>query len=65
MRGTNNLYYRLSYRRRHKMKHLHIPGGNIRSRLAQYRAKKIKELIDRGAELEEVIALVQTYRASR
>ena len=55
-------YYRLSYFLDGKTKHLHIPGGNTRAKLAQYRAKKLQELIDRGAELEEIIAAVQTYR---
>ena len=55
-------YYRLSYFQDGKTKHLHIPGGNTRAKLAQYRAKKLQELIDRGAELEEIIAAVETYR---
>ena len=55
-------YYRLSYFLDGKTKHLHIPGGNIRAKLAQYRAKKLQELIDRGAELGEIIAAVETYR---
>lgn len=63
VRRTKNHYFRLSYRQRGKMKHLHIPGGNTRAELALYRAKKIQELIDRGADLEEVIAAVKTYRS--
>ena len=55
-------YYRLSYFKDGKTKHLHIPGGNTRAKLAQYRAGKLQELIDRGAELEEIIAAVETYR---
>ncbi len=55
-------YYCLSYFKDGKTKHLHIPGGNTRAKLAQYRAKKLQELIDRGAELEEIIAAVETYR---
>ena len=55
-------YYRLSYFLDGKTKHLHIPGGNTLSKLAQYRAGKLQELIDRGAELEEIIAAVETYR---
>jgi len=56
-------YYRLSYRQEKKVKHIHIPGGNVHARLAQYRAKKLQEMIDRGAELEEIIAAVDTYRS--
>lgn len=56
-------YFRLSYRQGRKVKHIHIPGGNTRAKLAQYRAKKLQEMINRGAELAEVIAAVQTYRS--
>ena len=64
VRKTKNHYYRLSYRNSFgKMKHLHIPGGNTRSRLAQYRAKKLRNLIDRGCDLEEAIAVAQTFRS--
>ena len=55
-------YYRLSYFQDGKTKHLHIPGGNTRARLAQYRAKELQKLIDRGAQLGEIIAAVETYR---
>lgn len=60
---NNFYYYRLSYRQRRKMKHIHIPGGNTHSDLANYRAKKLQELIDRGAELGEIIAMVQMFRS--
>ena len=56
-------YFRLSYRVGRKMKHLHIPGGSTIAELARYRARKLTELIDRGAELAEVLALVKTYRS--
>jgi hypothetical protein len=56
-------YFRLSYRQGKKMKHIHIPGGNTLAELAQYRAKKLQEMINRGAELGEVIAAVKTYRS--
>ncbi len=57
-------YFRLSWREGKKTKHLHVPGGNVNAILAQYRARKLRELIDRGAKLEEVIAAVQTYAQS-
>ena len=63
VRGTKNRYYRLSYRSAGKMKHLHIPGGNVLSKLAQYRAKKLNQLIDRGCDLDEAIAMVQYFRS--
>lgn len=54
-------YFRLSWRNGKRMKHLHIPGGNVNSILAQYRARKLRELIARGAPLAEIIAQVQTF----
>ncbi len=54
-------YFRLSWREGKKTKHLHIPGGNVNAILAQYRARRLREMIARGAELGEVIAQVKTY----
>ena len=56
-------YYRLSYRFGRKMKHIHIRGGSTISELATYRANKLQAMIDRGAELAEVIAAVQTFNS--
>lgn len=60
--GRNTEYFRLDYRVGKKVKSIHIPGGNVRARLAQYRAKELQKMIDRGAELGEIIAAVETYR---
>lgn len=61
--GRKKKYYRLSYRlNRKSVKHIHIPGGNINSELANYRADKLRVMIARGAELGEVIAAVKTYQ---
>ena len=54
-------YYRLSYRVGKKVKHIHIRGGSTISELAQYRAKKLQEMIDRGAELAEILAQLATF----
>ena len=62
VKNTNNRYYRLSYRSSGKVKHVHIPGGNTYSELASYRASKLRELIDRGAELAEVLAMTRDFR---
>ncbi len=56
-------YYRLSYFQDGKTKHLHIPGGNVRAPLAQERAKVLQKLIESGAQLKEIIAVVKTYRS--
>ncbi|MDJ0595986.1 MAG: hypothetical protein QNJ72_39395 [Pleurocapsa sp. MO_226.B13] len=58
-------YFRLSYRVGRKKKHIHIPGGSTIAELARYRAKKLQELIERGAELEEIIAMVHTFRSGQ
>jgi hypothetical protein len=57
-------YYRLSYRLGRKVKHIHIKGGNAYSPLAIYRADQLRELIDRGAELAEVLAMVATFNGA-
>ncbi|MGL5973221.1 MAG: hypothetical protein ACRCZK_05890 [Oscillospiraceae bacterium] len=57
-------YYRLSYRVGLKMKHIHIKGGSTIAELANYRAKKLQAMIDRGAELSEVLAAVRTFNGA-
>lgn len=61
----NHFYYRLSYREGLKMKHLHIPGGNTQSELANYRAQKLQAMIDRSCELEELIAQIADFRSTQ
>jgi hypothetical protein len=56
-------YYRLSYRMGSKMKHIHLRGGSTIAELANYRAKKLQAMIDRGAELSEVLAAVATFNS--
>jgi len=55
-------YYRLSFNWNGKKKHMHIPGGSVKARLATYRAEEIQKMCDRGAKLAELIAAVETYR---
>lgn len=59
----NYHYFRLSYRVGSKMRHIHINGGNTLAELAQYRARKIQQMIDRGAALEEVIAATKDFNS--
>lgn len=61
--GRATEYYRLSFNWRGKKKHIHICGGSTIAELATYRAKKLQAMIDRGAELAEVIAAVQTFNS--
>lgn len=54
-------YYRLSYQWRGRKKHIHIRGGSTIAELSTYRAGKLTEMIDRGAELAEILAAVRTF----
>ena len=56
-------YFRLSYRLGRKVKHVHIPGGSTQTSLARYRAKILREMCDRGAELAEILAQLNTFRS--
>lgn len=47
---SRNHYCRLSYRRGGRIKHCHIPGGNIHNSLAQSRAQWLREELRRGRE---------------
>lgn len=59
--GRKQEYFRVSVRQGKSVKHFHIRGGNVNSKLAQYRAEQLQDMIDRGAELGEIIAAVETY----
>lgn len=54
-------YFRLSYRVRNRIKHKHIPGGNVDSRLAINRVQQIQNLIDRGVNIGEILALIEGF----
>lgn len=53
--GRKTQYFRLDYWLPSGKKSIHIKGGNTSAKLANYRAKKLQKLIDRGAELLEVL----------
>ena len=55
-------YFRLDYRVKNRVRSIHIPGGNVHANLAQYRVKELQAMINRSAELGEIIAAVQDYR---
>ena len=63
--GRKTEYFRLDYRVGKKVKSIHICGGNVHAPLAQERAKEIRLMTDRGAQLEEIIAAVEAYRGRR
>lgn len=53
--GRKTQYYRLKYRLGRRVKTIHINGGNTSARLANYRKQRLQAMIDRGAELSEVL----------
>lgn len=60
--GRKTEYYRLLYRIGKKVKAVHIPGGNVNSKLATHRVKLLQQMIDRGADLGELLAAITDYR---
>ncbi len=59
---TKREYYRLVYRMNpRKLKRIHIKGGSTISELANYRRKKLQAMIDRGADLGEILAQLATF----
>lgn len=62
--GGNHQYYRFSYREGSKVKHKHIPGGNIESPLAQKRAYEIEAMIKLGYSLKHILETIENYKNS-
>jgi hypothetical protein len=58
-------YFRFSYRAGRKMKHLHIPGGNTGSVLAQSRAAEVMELSAAGAPLQDLIDRIKSWSGKK
>jgi hypothetical protein len=54
-------YFRFSYRAGEKMKHLHIPGGNTGSVLAQSRAAEVMELSAAGVPSLEICDRIKSW----
>jgi hypothetical protein len=54
-------YFRFSYRAGSKMKHLHIPGGNTGSVLAQSRAAEVMELAAAGIPSLEICDRIKSW----
>ena len=54
-------YFRLSYRVRNRIKHKHIPGGNVDSNLAIERVQQIQDLINRGVNIGDILALIESF----
>ena len=54
-------YFRFSYRAGGKMKHIHIPGGNTGSNLAQSRAAEVMELAAAGVPSLEICDRIRAW----
>jgi len=54
-------YFRFSYRAGEKMKHLHIPGGNTGSILAQSRAAEVMGLAAAGVPSLEICDRIKSW----
>ena len=52
-------YFRFSYRDGDRMKHKHIPGGNVDNSIARQRAEAVRQAIARGATIDEVLQLIK------
>ena len=63
-RGENQ-YYRLTYRKNGRVRHLHIPGGNTSKITAQVRAEILGKLIDEGKPLEYILAYVYNWKRAK
>ena len=60
--GSQNSYFRYTYRENGKQKSKSIPGGNIRSKLAQDRAKQVKEAILASKSISEIVYLIGSFK---
>lgn len=62
--GTKHWYFRYCYYDRGKIHHYHIPGGNVRSQLAQRRKQAIDEAISLGRSPSEIEQLIHSWRSN-
>lgn len=52
-------YYRYCYMIRRKIKHLHIPGGNVNTPLVIYRKLDIEDLIAVGETPDKIVEIIK------
>ncbi|BAY89651.1 MULTISPECIES: hypothetical protein [unclassified Tolypothrix] len=60
-----HLYYRYCYKQSRKIKHIHIPGGNTRSHLAQNRKSQVEIAIASGNSPGEIRKLISSWKCDR
>ena len=63
--GRSTRYFRLDYWDSGKKKSIHIKGGNTSARLANFRAEKLQSMIDRGAELTEILEQLADFNGGK
>ncbi|MFB8795913.1 MAG: hypothetical protein U7126_17235 [Microcoleus sp.] len=65
-RGTarSGEYFRFSYRDGSRMRHVHIPGGNIDSEIAQARLKEVRSALLAGMSPVQVVAVIHSWRGT-
>lgn len=63
--GSKNRYFRYTYREKGKQKSKSIPGGNIRSPLAQKRATVVKQMILGGKSISEIVYYIGGFTTKR
>jgi len=54
-------YFCYSYRGSGRVRHVHIPGGNTSSPVAQSRAEKVRRAIIEGKPPTEIIAIIKSH----
>lgn len=58
-------YYRYSWREKNRMRHCHIPGGNIDSMLAKKRAALVQVEIDSGRSSSKILEFIKSFRPTK
>lgn len=59
--SKSNKYYRFSYRKDNKIKHIHIKGGNISNPLAIKRKQLVEAWIKEDVALEKIIKWIKEW----
>ncbi len=54
-------YYRFTWREKNRIKHCHIPGGNIDSVTAKKRAALVQCEIDRSRSPERIVEYIKSF----
>lgn len=61
VKGSENKYWRYSYRLNGRLKHIHVRGGNERTPLVKKRVKTIQSLIDGGTDHAAIAKLLKNW----